>query len=68
MPSNLNEILKKWEEAFDKVSEDIDSNLDNFKAPILEFGDLGTIYYTLYIHKALFRIMLVQLLSKEKTI
>ena len=48
MPSNLNEILKKWEEAFDKVSEDIDSNLDNFKAPILEFGDLGTIYYTLY--------------------
>ena len=48
MLSNLNEILKKWEEDFDKIIEDIDSNLDNFKAPILEFGDLGSIYYTLY--------------------
>jgi len=48
IPSNLNDILEKWEEAYDKVIEDVNSNLDNFKSPILEFGDLSSIYTTLY--------------------
>lgn len=48
IPSNLKDILEKWEEVYDKVIEDVNSNFDNFKTPILEFGDLSSIYITIY--------------------
>ena len=48
IPNELDDILSKWNEVYDKIDEDLNSNLDKFKSNIDEFGLLGSFYYKAY--------------------
>ena len=48
LPKELNSILEQWKSLFNKVYEDIESNIDKFKYPIDEFNTLAIIYYEYY--------------------
>jgi len=48
IPNELDDILSKWNEVYDKIDEDLNSNLEKFKSNIEEFGLLGYIYYETY--------------------
>ena len=48
IPNELDDFLSKWNEVYDKVDEDLNNNLNNFKSNILEFGLLGSFYYEIY--------------------
>ena len=48
LPTELNSILEQWKTVFNKVYQDIDTNIDKFKYPIKVFGDLATLYYYFY--------------------
>ena len=48
IPNVLDDILSKWNEVYDKIDEDLNTNLNNFKTNILEFGILGSFYYETY--------------------
>ena len=40
----LNSISDKWKESFDILINEINSNINNFKNSIEEFGHIGNIY------------------------
>ena len=48
IPNVLDDILSKWNEVYDKIDEDLNSNLNNFKSSIREFGFLADFYYETY--------------------
>ena len=48
IPNELDDILSKWEEVYDKLDEDLNSNLNKFKVNIKEFGLLCGFYYQTY--------------------
>ena len=48
IPIELDDILSKWNEVYDKVDEDLNANLNKFKSNIGEFGMLGGFYYETY--------------------
>ena len=48
MPTELDEILTQWKNAYDKIYDDIDSNKNNFKSSLREFPNLATFYLSTY--------------------
>ena len=48
IPIELENILDQWSTMYDKVEEDLNSNLDKFKYNLYEFFLLGNFYYTAY--------------------
>ena len=48
IPKELDDILSKWEEVYDKLDEDLNSNLNKFQTNIKEFGLLSGFYYQTY--------------------
>ena len=48
IPNELDDILLKWNEVYDKIDEDLNTNLNKFKSNIREFGLLGSFYYETY--------------------
>ena len=48
IPNELDDILSKWKEVYDKLDEDLNSNLNKFKTNIKEFGLLSGFYYQTY--------------------
>ena len=48
LPIELNSILVQWKSLYNKVYEDISKNINKFKYPIEQFGDLASIYYSFY--------------------
>ena len=50
LPQELNSILEQWNSLYDKVYNDINTNIKNFKYPIEEFSTLATIYYSFYYY------------------
>ena len=42
----VNSILEQWNSLYDKVYNDINTNIKNFKYPIEEFSTMATIYYS----------------------
>jgi hypothetical protein len=48
IPNELDDILSKWNEVYDKIDEDLKTNLNKFKSNIGEFGLFGGFYYKTY--------------------
>ena len=48
LPSELNNMIDLWKNIFDKVNENITSEINEFKYPINEIGIIGNLYYQLY--------------------
>ena len=48
LPVELNSILGQWKSVYNKVYQDINSNINKFKYPIGAFSNLATIYYYTY--------------------
>ena len=48
IPNELDDILLKWNGVYDKIDEDLNSNINKFKSNIDEFGILGEFYYQIY--------------------
>ena len=48
LPTELNSILEQWKTVYNKVYQDIDTNINKFKYPIGVFGNLATLYYYFY--------------------
>ena len=50
LPVELNSILQQWKSVYNKVYQDINSNIDKFKYPLGQFSNLATIYYSFYYY------------------
>ena len=48
LPIILNDILEKWKLLFDKINEEIDSNIDKFKSQVKEFYYISSNFYNIY--------------------
>ena len=48
LPTELNDILENWKNVYDKLYEDLNSNIDNFESSITEFVSFSSFYYNLY--------------------
>ena len=48
LPIELNDILEQWNNFYDKLYEDLNSNINNFKSSMKEFYFFSIIYYTMY--------------------
>jgi hypothetical protein len=48
IPTELNLIFEQWENLYNKVYEDIETNINKFKYPIEEFNTMALIYYEFY--------------------
>ena len=48
LPTELNDILENRKNVYDKLYEDLNSNIDNFKSSINEFTLFSSFYYSLY--------------------
>ena len=48
LPTELNNILEEWKNAYDTLYNDINSNKDNFKSPANEFVNLASFHVQIY--------------------
>ena len=48
MPTELNKSLQQWKDVFEKVDDDLKSNISEFQSNIGEFGKLCLFYYQTY--------------------
>ena len=48
LPNELNNILEQWKGVLDKVDDDLNNNISNFKSNIVEFGRFCSFYYQVY--------------------
>ena len=48
LPIELNLLLEQWKSLFNKVYEDINTNINKFKYPIEQISDLASFYYGFY--------------------
>ena len=48
IPTEINSIFDQWKNLYNKVYNDIETNINEFKYPIEEFNTMGIIYYEFY--------------------
>ena len=48
LPTELDNIIEDWKNAYDEVYNNIDSNKEKFKSKVFEFFYLGSFYYQVY--------------------